>query len=449
MANLVKHQLNGSVRLATADDSTKGMLLVLPVPFRSVDGQLFFEAQACNGLEQWADNFGFITVAALLMPESMVAEQPSIVWRDTATLAEPQRFAFVPLPWAYSIPLFLSHYRSTKALLAQLVARSRYLQFCIGGLVGDWAAVAAIAAHEQKRAYAIHTDWVEHKHILQVSKDEKLPKRLKALVFSVLMEKYNAWIIRRAALGLWHGADCYTAYSPLCNNSFLIHDIHTNAQDVIAPAELAEKVSRVTSEKPLRLCYAGRMEPMKAPLDWIKAVERAHRLGVDLKATWIGTGSLLEQMQRMIAERNLGSVIELVGFESDRVRLLKKIREAHLMLFTHITSESPRCLIESLLSGTPIVGYQSDYADDLVKEFGGGEFVPVGQWELLSNLLVTLSRDRAHLAHLIQQAGENGARFNSEAVFRERSHLLKAYLFDEQFPPAPDSLKESVVSKVG
>lgn len=436
MTNLARHQLDDSIHSmdlakesnASAKDSQKGMLLVLPVPFRSVDGQLFFEAQACNGLEQWADNFGFVTVAALLMPEPLVAQQKTIVWRDTATLADPQRFEFVPLPWAYSIPLFLSHYRSTQALLGQLVERSRYLQFCIGGLIGDWAAVAAISAHQQKRAYAIHTDWVEHKHILQVTKDEALPNRLKALVFSFLMEKYNAWIIRRAALGLWHGADCYSAYSPLCSNSFLIHDIHTNALDVIAPAELASKVSRVTTEQTLHLCYAGRMEPMKAPLDWIKAIERAHRLGVDLKATWLGAGSLLDEMQRMIAERGLGSVIELVGFESDRGKLLKKIRESHLMLFTHITSESPRCLIESFISGTPIVGYRSDYAEDLAKEFGGGEFVPVGQWELLGDLLATLARDRPHLARLIQQAGENGKRFSSEVVFRERSELMKAHL---------------------
>jgi len=435
MANLATRQLDSarSIALAAtssalAQDSRKGMLLVLPVPFRSVNGQLFFEAQACNGLEQWADNFGFVTVAALVLPEHLVAQQTTIVWRDTATLADSHRFEFVPLPWAYSIPLFLSHYRSTQALLGQLIERSRYLQFCIGGLVGDWAAVAAIAAHQQKRDYAIHTDWVEHKHLLQVTKDESLPKRLKAVVLSFFMEKQTAWIIRRAALGLWHGADCYTAYSPLCDNSFLIHDIHTNASDVIAPAELAVKVSRVTSEQTIRVCYAGRMEPMKAPLDWIKAVERAYRLGVDLKATWIGAGSLMDEMQRLIAERGLGSVIELVGFESDRDKLLKKIRESDLMLFTHITPESPRCLLEALISGTPIVGYQSDYAEDLVKDMGGGEFVPIGQWERLGDLLATLSNDRPHLARLIQQAGENGKRFNSETVFRERSDLIKAYL---------------------
>ncbi|MBW4691412.1 MAG: glycosyltransferase [Lyngbya sp. HA4199-MV5] len=429
MADLATHQVDDSIHSTAATDaSRKGMLLVLPVPLRLVGDRLLFEAQACNGLEQWADNFGFVTVASLLMPESLAAEQTNIVWRDTATLADPQRFEFVPLPWAYSIPLFLTHYRATQALLAQLVKRSRYLQFCLGGLVGDWAAVGAIAAHRQKRPYAIHTDWVEHEHIRQVSKGTGLPKRLKANVLSVAMEKYNAWIIRRAALGLWHGADCYSAYSPLCNNSFLIHDIHTKASDTIAPAALSEKVNAVLHNEPIHICYAGRMEPMKAPLDWLKAVERAHRLGINLKATWLGAGSLLGEMQRLIADRGLESVVELAGFESDRDRLLQKIRAAHVMLFTHITSESPRCLIEALISGTAIVGYQSDYADDLVKELGGGAFVPIHQWEKLGDLIATLSNDRPRLATLVQQAGENGKRFNSEVVFRERSELLKAHL---------------------
>jgi glycosyltransferase involved in cell wall biosynthesis len=98
------------------------------------------------------------------------------------------------------------------------------------------------------------------------------------------------------------------------------------------------------------------------------------------------------------------------------------------MLFTHITPESPRCLIEALISGAPIIGYQSDYAEDLIKDMGGGEFVPIGQWERLGDLLVTLSSDRHQLARLIQQAGENGKRFNSEVVFRERSELIKAHL---------------------
>jgi hypothetical protein len=46
---------------ATVEDR---MYLVLPVPFRVTDGQVLVEAQAGNGLDQWAENFSKVLVAA-------------------------------------------------------------------------------------------------------------------------------------------------------------------------------------------------------------------------------------------------------------------------------------------------------------------------------------------------------------------------------------------------
>jgi glycosyltransferase involved in cell wall biosynthesis len=171
---------------------------------------------------------------------------------------------------------------------------------------------------------------------------------------------------------------------------------------------------------------------MKAPLDWVKAIARARDLGVKLHATWMGDGPLRQEMEAMIAEMGLNSVIELTGFVSDRTKLYKKIGESHIMLFTHVTPESPRCLIESLVRGTPIIGYHSEYADDLVNNLGGGRFVPLEDWEQLGNLIAQLSNDRKRLSKLIQEAGKNGARFNDQAVFLERSELIKKHLSEAE-----------------
>lgn len=408
----------------------KGMLLVLPVPLRAKGNQLFLESQACNGLEQWADNFESVIVAAPILPEAeaLATQGTTMTWRDTATLAKPHRFEFVPLPWAYSPSKFLSNYRSVRASLGELISRCRYLQFAIGGLFGDWAAVAALEAHQQGRPYSIHTDRVEHEVMLRSRQGAKLKTRLKSSVMAPLIANYHKQIIKNCALGLWHGQDCYSAYSPFCQNSYLIHDIHTKPSDCIGNLELFKKAQRAKSDETIRICYAGRIDPMKAPLDWVKAVGRARDLGVKLHATWMGDGPLMQEMKAMIAEMNLSSVIELTGFESDRKKLFKKISESHIMLFTHVTPESPRCLIESLVRGTPIIGYHSEYADDLVSEFGGGIFVPVENWEQLGNQIAQLSNDREQLSTLIQEAGKNGTRFNDQAVFQERSALLKKYL---------------------
>jgi glycosyltransferase involved in cell wall biosynthesis len=408
--------------------SQKQMLLVVPVPFRIKDNQLWFESQACNGLERWADNFGSVIIAAPVIPEEIAEAEKVIIWQNTETLAGRERFEFVPLPWAYSPLPFLSTYSSVRSTLAQLISRCRYLQFAIGGIFGDWAAVGALEAKKQKRPYAIHTDRVEHQVILRTSENAKLKTRLKAKVMAPIMANYHKQIIKSATLGLWHGQDCYSAYSPLCENSHLIHDIHTKASDIISDQELAKKVSQVKTDQTVRICYAGRLDPMKAPLDWVQAVETALKMGVKIEATWMGDGSLFAETQAMISDRGLGDAIELLGFEADRKKVLQRIRDAHLMLFTHITPESPRCLIESLTNGTPIVGYESPYALDLIKDFGGGRFVPVNEYVQLGELLVSLSSDRQELSQLIEQAGTNGKRFYDEAVFKDRSNLIKSNL---------------------
>ncbi|MEO8893964.1 MAG: glycosyltransferase [Coleofasciculaceae cyanobacterium] len=406
----------------------KQMLLIVPVPFRDKDNQLLFESQACNGLERWADNFESVIVAAPVIPEEIAEDEKAMIWQNIDTLAKPERFEFVPLPWAYSPLKFLSTYGSVRSTIAQLISRSHYLQFAIGGIFGDWAAIGALEAKKQGKAYAIHTDRVEHRVIRRTSEGAKLKTRIKAKVMAPLMANYHQHIIKSATLGLWHGQDCYDAYSPFCDNSHLIHDIHTKASDIIKSDQLSEKAKQAKSDETIRICYAGRLDPMKAPLDWVQAIETALKMGVKLHATWMGDGSLFAETKAMISDRGLENAIELLGFESDRQKLLTRIRESHMMVFTHVTPESPRCLIEALTSGTPIVGYESPYAHDLLKDFGGGRFVPVNQWQQLGELIASLSQDRQGLSEMIQQAGINGKRFHDQKVFEERSNLIKTYL---------------------
>lgn len=406
----------------------QGLLLVLPVPFRIQQGRLFLDAQACNGLARWADNFSRVIVAAPLIPEAVALQDEILDWQDIATLERPERFEILTLPWAYSIGEFRTHYASTRKLLAAAIHRSQYLQFAISSLWGDWAAIAALEAKQQKRPYAIHTDLVDYKVIEQVNQDKPILKRFKAKVLSLMMQQYHQWIIRRADLGLWHGEDCYRAYSPFCTNSYLIHDVHTKAEDSITPNQLVQKLEQVNTASTLRICYAGRIATMKAPLDWVRAIAHAKQLGANLEAVWFGEGPLRDQMTDLIAELGAEDYIDLAGFEADRPKLLQQIRDSHIMPFTHISAESPRCLLESLICGTPIVGYHSLYAEDLLKGYDSGLLVPTHDWRQLGEQLKHLTDDRPRLAQLIQQAAANGSRFNDAAVFRERSRLIIEHL---------------------
>jgi len=96
-------------------------------------------------------------------------------------------------------------------------------------------------------------------------------------------------------------------------------------------------------------------------------------------------------------------------------------------VFTHVTPESPRNLIEALISGTPILGYHSNYAADLIASSGGGSLVPLGKFQALGELIADLAKDRSRLAELSQQAARSGSRFSDTVVFAERSALVQQY----------------------
>lgn len=406
----------------------KGMLLVLHAPFRIRNGQIWWDSQACNGAEQWADSFGSIVVAAPVIPEALAVQNTTTVWRSTATLARPDRFEFVPLPWAYSLPQFLQTYAQTRQHLAQLVRRCRYIQVAIGGLFGDWAAITALEAHRQNRRCAVHADRVEHQVVLSVAQQASWKKRLQAQVVSTLMARFERYVIQHGSLGLWHGQDCYAAYSPFCAASYVIHDVHIKPENAISAEALDRKLAEASWTPLLRICYAGRIAPMKAPLDWVRALDQARSLGVQFHATWFGDGKLKSEMEALIAELALEDWIELYGFERNQDQLLERMRQAHLMLFTHITPESPRCLVEALASGTPIVGYASAYTEELTATHGGGSFVPVQDWQSLGQRLADLNSDRPRLLRLIRAAAANGTRFNDRALFQQRSELIKQHL---------------------
>jgi hypothetical protein len=86
-------------------------------------------------------------------------------------------------------------------------------------------------------------------------------------------------------------------------------------------------------------------------------------------------------------------------------------------------------LIEALISGTPILGYESAYAKDIVKTNPlAGSFVSVGNWQQLAEVIRSVDRDRPTLAQRTLAAAACGQHFSDEAVFLERSRLIKHHL---------------------
>lgn len=406
------------------------IFLVLPVPFRREGNVLLFESQACNGLERWAENFEEIELACPVMPNvSFPGESSTVLWQDLRELSCFNRIQFIELPWAFKLPHFLQNYLPIRQMFREKIQESRYLSFAIGGLVRDWASVACMEAMQLNRPYSVWTDRVEYEVIRQKSRTRALKSRLKNCLLTVpLMKHYHRYVISRSALGLFHGRDCYEAYAPYCSNPHIVHDVHLKPADKISATLLEQKIARILAGEPLRIVYAGRAAEMKGPLDWIQVMSNLQQRGLKYQATWLGDGPLLPQMQRSVAEQDLSNSVETPGFIGDRQQLLKQIQDADLFVFCHKTPESPRCLVEALIGGCVLVGYDTPYPRDLVKGSAAAVLTPQHDTAALTEAVLTLDQNRPLLASLLKESAEIGANYSDVAVFRQRSELIKSYL---------------------
>ena len=171
----------------------------------------------------------------------------------------------------------------------------------------------------------------------------------------------------------------------------------------------------------------GRVSAMKAPLQWLEAIHQADQQGVKFEAIWMGDGDLMDEAKVKIAEWNLQDKVTMAGFVSDHEFVLKTMQSSDIFLFTHVTPESPRCLIETMVSGTPMVGYRSDYSANLITQHAGGVLVDINDVKSLADRLVELDKDREQLVRLTQAAAKNGLRFSDVEAFAERAELIKRF----------------------
>ncbi len=401
-------------------DENDTLLLYAPVPLYSSEKGYLLEDQACNGMRLWAENFGRVII---MFPVEHGVAPPSWI-----PLQTPQRVEVVGLPTAYRPDQFARHYAATRRRIGQLIDRARYMSFAIGGLFGDWGTVAALEAHKKKRSFAVWADRVESEVAREEARSGKTAKiRLRAALTHRPMAMLERAVIRKATVGLFHGAETYAAYARYAKAAEIMHDINLSEQDRIPPAVLAAKMG-AADQGPLRICYVGRADAMKGPHDWIQVMVELHRRKVDFQATWLGDGEALSAMRAEVARHGLGDRVHLPGFMRDRSLLLEALRTSQVLVFCHKTPESPRNLIESLVSGTPIIGYDSEFPRDLISAHGGGVLTPRNDVQALAAALETLSNDRPRLATLMKNAALDGAPFNDVAVYKHRGEVIRAYL---------------------
>ena len=401
----------------------KTLLIGLGAPFRRDDqGRLLVEAQTVSGLQAWQKHFARVIGYAICLDGPV----PAGYSRADESGLVPPAFELVPLPDTYNRNVYRSQRSKVERTMHDLMQRADFDVFSYGGWLGDPGEIAASVARRERIPHAVWLDRVESQVVLAEGRTPL--QRIKAKLKSLVIARNERRALRGAELGMLHGTTVFDHFKAIARTPVKIEDIHLSQSDRIDPDALKIKKTRCL-DGPLQILYCGRAAPMKGGFDWLKVLHGLSERGVDFQATWLGDGPDLEAMKRQAGAFGLlPDKVTFPGFVVDRDAVKAHYRDAQVLLFCHLTDESPRNLIESLHLATPLVGYRDGFSEGLVGECGAGTLVPRGDTGALVDAVAALASDRTRLADLITRAAKSAADLTREQVFKHRSDIVADHL---------------------
>ncbi len=182
-------------------------------------------------------------------------------------------------------------------------------------------------------------------------------------------------------------------------------------------------------EGEIRLVSVGRIDPEKNPLlmlDVVEGLDARWRLAV------VGSGPLLDEMERAVSERGLGDRVELLGYVQNGEPLWTVYRSSNAFLHVSLTEGHPMVFFEAESVGLPIVATDVGGVSAALGAGERGLLVPPRDAGAMVEALTRLAAEPALRERLIRAGTAHAeantmearldavAEFFADAVRRER-----------------------------
>ena len=176
--------------------------------------------------------------------------------------------------------------------------------------------------------------------------------------------------------------------------------------------------------------FIGQLIPRKGLLDLLGAFDRLHEHRPGLELQLIGEGRQRPELEQKCATMKAGAAVNFLGFREDRLELLSTF---DMFVMTSSLEGIPRCLMESMAVGVPVVAYDIPGVDQLVEDGVTGLLVPHGDVSALVEACNKLLDDPNLRVRLI-----SNARARVEEVYSAR-RMADEYLELFQHLMTPDN----------
>lgn len=129
---------------------------------------------------------------------------------------------------------------------------------------------------------------------------------------------------------------------------------HRDAVCLYNPVNLPAVRKRNSQEltRTLRVCFVGRLEPVKNPLALVHAAHELVAMGVPIEVWLVGDGSQRGKIEHEVDRLGLSNVVKLLGFQSDPFQFM---RECNLYAQPSLSEGFGIAMVEAMGCGMPVV----------------------------------------------------------------------------------------------
>lgn len=173
-----------------------------------------------------------------------------------------------------------------------------------------------------------------------------------------------------------------------------------------------------------KIGYVGQMAHRKNVGDMIRAFDLLFRDHSNIRLILIGDGPMRRELEDMASSLPSAKSIEFLGYRSDRLRLVK---ELDLFSMTSTLEGIPRCMMEAMSMGIPVVAFRIPGVDKLIIHGETGLMTDFGDVKGLKECWERLLFDQ----EFSRRMGRNGRQFILNNFSAQRMALEYTEMFQE------------------
>lgn len=254
-----------------------------------------------------------------------------------------------------------------------------------------------------------------------------LARRWRRYVWQLGQERRNLSTASKAAGIQCNGTPTYDAYNRYNPHSLLFFDTRVRSDMVITEGELERRLRRMFLGHPIRLAFSGRLDPIKGVKYLVPLARELRDRLIPFHLTIMGDGPEFDRVQMEVMEAGLIGHVDMTGtlqFETELVPTMKG--SVDVFVCPHVQGDPSCTYLETLACGVPIVGFDNQAFEGLVRKTNTGWTTPMHDVRSLAAKIVEIAANKMELAQRSRAARRFALQHTMEKTFAARVEHLRA-----------------------